>query len=275
MSSFAVPAATEPISPELALVSPELAEAARARLPDRPWEAFLSAAAAVVPLRPPAAAESSVEAVEAPVVGHRRSPVPIGLILLVAFVGVVAAGSVLPVRDAPTLGPPPARANGLSVPNPPPQPAPEQPPVETTPARSTPSIPPAVPRRTTTTTSPPTAAPGKPLARAKNPKLVRPVARARGGYVLDGGIGVLRAAASGRSIAEIRTNVGCGPEVVTRRIAIAENGRFNARRAVAGPARATVSITGVFSRAGTVRGTIRVTRGHCVSGPVRFTGRLS
>lgn len=36
----------EPISPELALVSPELAEAARETLPDRPWEAFVRTVAA-------------------------------------------------------------------------------------------------------------------------------------------------------------------------------------------------------------------------------------
>ena len=34
---------SEPISPELALVDPVLAEAARAALPEEPWKAFLPA----------------------------------------------------------------------------------------------------------------------------------------------------------------------------------------------------------------------------------------
>jgi hypothetical protein len=44
-----VKASSEPISPELVLVSPELAERVRAELPERPWEAFASAPAVETP----------------------------------------------------------------------------------------------------------------------------------------------------------------------------------------------------------------------------------
>ena len=128
MSSFAEPAVPEPISPELALVSPELAAIARAGLPDRPWEAFFQPVAEGAPLRPPAAVvpvvvaptPSRVAPAELEHAGRRRPRIPVGLLLLVAFAGLLVAGSVLPVRDAPTLGPPPARANGLTTPTAPP-----------------------------------------------------------------------------------------------------------------------------------------------------------
>lgn len=45
--------ALEPISPELVLVCPELAAAARARLPDRDPDAFAFGPAAVAAPRPP------------------------------------------------------------------------------------------------------------------------------------------------------------------------------------------------------------------------------
>lgn len=280
MSSF-----TEPISPELVLVSPELAAIARAGLPDRPWEAFLPAADPagdeVARIRPPAttqrpspAAEPvpEAEAVASRRATRRRPRVPVGLILLAAFAGLVIAGSVLPVRDAPTLGPPPARANGLSTapvtpatsqePTVRPAPAPPTIGTETVPAASLPS--------STTPTPHPDPAP-LPAA----PRVLSSRVQPYGGYVFARGLGLLRVDARARSIVELHTNVGCGRELVVRRIRITLDGRFSARRLSKGPGRPTVTVTGVFARAGTVHGTIRVTKGRCRSGPVRFTGRLS
>ena len=289
MSSFIEPISPGPISPELALVSPELAAIARAALPDRPWEAFLPPEAEAAPLRPPTISEPLVVVQVAPApepvgsqsASRRRPRVPVGLILLAAFVGLVVVGSVLPVRDAPTLGPPPARANGLSVPQTPP-PRPQGPQISTTPAPST--IPAVAPPRSTTTTVPTTTTPvarGKLVPRRSTARLVstaplvHPQARPQGRYVLARGVGLLRVGAGARSIAEIRANIGCGWEVVTKRISIASDGRFSARRVALGQVRSTITVTGVFARAGTVHGTIRVTKGRCVSGPIIFTGRLS
>jgi hypothetical protein len=161
MSSFAEPLVAEPISPELALVSPELAAIARAGLPDRPWEAFFEPVAEVTPLRPPAVVSSlavvrpAVAApAEPPSASRRRPRIPVGLLLLAAFVGLVVAGSVLPVRDAPTLGPPPARANGLTTPQTPPVTS-LGPQVATTPGSViVPSVPPPSTTTTTATTTP-------------------------------------------------------------------------------------------------------------------------
>jgi hypothetical protein len=162
MFPFAEPLVPEPISPELALVSPELAVIARAGLPDRPWEAFFHPVAEITPLRPPAVVgsllvtpPSLVAPAEPPSASRRRPRIPVGLLLLAAFVGLVVAGSVLPVRDAPTLGPPPARANGLTTPTGPPA-TPQGPQVATTPGSAVvPAVPP--PSTTTTTTATTTA----------------------------------------------------------------------------------------------------------------------
>ena len=286
MSSLPKQILDEPISPELALVSPELAAIARAGLPDRPWEAFLprrepagdSAADPAVDeasrLRPPATAQPPIPPAEAEaaavVVASRgssrgRPRVPVGLVLLAAFAGLVIAGSVLPVRDAPTLGPPSAQANGLSVPQDPPA---------TTPGVQAPTTPeqpttvPASPGPPSTTT---TSRHEQPAPRNASRVQVRP----RSGYVFARGSGLLRVDDRGRKIAELQSTVGCGRQLVVRGIRIAPDGRFKTHRIMRGRGHPTVTITGVFVGATNVRGTIRVKTGHCDSGPVRFVGRLS
>jgi hypothetical protein len=284
MSSF-----TEPISPELVLVSPELAAIARAGLPDRPWEAFLPAADPadneVARLRPPAtpprpspAAEPAPDAAVVPSrrATRRRPRVPVGLILLTAFTGLVTAGSVLPVRDAPTLGPPPARANGLTT-------TPVTPSTSQEPTVRPAPAPPTIDTNTNTGTAPAVSLPSSttptphpdPAPRPAAPRVLPSRVQPYGGYVFARGLGLLRVDAGARSIVELHANVGCGGELVVRRIRITLDGRFSARRLSRGPGRPSVTVTGVFARAGTVHGTIRVTKGRCASGLVRFTGRLS
>jgi hypothetical protein len=98
----------EPISPELALVSPELAAEARSALPDRPWEAF-------APPRPPvpapvespalrraelpAAAAAEPPAAERP----RRRLVTPSRLVTAAAVGLLVVTGFLPPRNAPRL----------------------------------------------------------------------------------------------------------------------------------------------------------------------------
>jgi hypothetical protein len=119
--------ALEALSPELVLVSPDLARQARAQLPDRPWEAFVPVhpVALGVPLRLAAAPASATvpapvaaPAAAAPTRSRGRFRPPLGLTLLLGFVAIVLAGSLLPARDAPTLGPPPV-APSPKAPTPP------------------------------------------------------------------------------------------------------------------------------------------------------------
>jgi hypothetical protein len=97
----AMVAVTAPISPELALVCPELAEEARAALPDRPWEAFLPvlrpAAHRPPPLVPAAPAEPGWP-------GRLAAALP--MLLLVVFTAVIVVGTLPWLGDRPTLGPP-------------------------------------------------------------------------------------------------------------------------------------------------------------------------
>ena len=88
------------ISPELALVCPELAARARAALPDRPWEAFVPRVPVSLPEEPPAPPPSSHSSVVRIV-----SLVPAALLL--AFAALLVVGSLPSFGDRPSLAPPP------------------------------------------------------------------------------------------------------------------------------------------------------------------------
>ena len=93
-------AMTTPISPELALVSPELADGARAALPDRPWEAFLPELRPAVYRPPPA-----VAAAPAQPGWPTRLAGALPMLLLVVFTAVIVVGMLPGLGDKPTLGP--------------------------------------------------------------------------------------------------------------------------------------------------------------------------
>ena len=257
----------EPLSPELALVSPELAVAARAALADRPWEAFLPLAAEVAPLRPPAGvpdssvavAEADVDAVAVGSVSHapsrHRPRVPIGLVLLAAFVGLLVAGSVLPVRDAPTLGPPLAQAGTTPATAPKPAAVAPAPAIVIAPGRD-PAPPLAtVPARARVSTAPP-----------------QPAVQM---YAMASGKGFLRIDAGRRSIVELRAILPCAGTVNVRDISFAANGAFHVRRHVGFGARLPVTIQGHAVGERVARGTIRVTGGTCRGVGLGFVARVS
>jgi hypothetical protein len=111
----------EPLSPELALVSPELAERARATLPERPWEAFLPDPAPPAPPAPPPPSPAAEEQLRRPPVpdaapaARREAPapppaaprprrrVPITPFVLAGLAVVVTVAGYLPASDAPVL----------------------------------------------------------------------------------------------------------------------------------------------------------------------------
>ncbi len=110
----------EPVSPELCLVSPDLAAAARAALPDRPWERF-------APPRPPivvAPLETLQQTVAKSAADPDRSLEParprrrivtggrLATVLAAAFLVVTA---LLPPRHAPRLVDDPAGVPGVGV----------------------------------------------------------------------------------------------------------------------------------------------------------------
>jgi hypothetical protein len=93
-------AVTTPISPELVLVSPDLAESARAALPDTPWEAFLPVLRPAVYRPPPIVAPSPAQAG-----WPARLIAAVPMLLLVAFTAVIVVGTLPWLGDRPTLGP--------------------------------------------------------------------------------------------------------------------------------------------------------------------------
>jgi hypothetical protein len=95
-------AGTAPISPELALVTPDLAERARALLPDRPWERFLPPGPLeIVPIGGPPGAAT-------PGGGRPHLVAYVPGLLLLALAVVIAIGSLSWFGDRPRLEPPPA-----------------------------------------------------------------------------------------------------------------------------------------------------------------------
>ena len=100
----------DPVSPELVLVAPELADEARAALPDRPWEQFAPPATLRRPRPDAAAGAATPPPSEAP--AHDSIVVRVAallpLALLTVFVIVIVLGSLPLFGQRPTLGPPPA-----------------------------------------------------------------------------------------------------------------------------------------------------------------------
>jgi hypothetical protein len=88
-------------SPELVLVSPELAARARALLPDRPWEAF-----APPWLVAQAGRAAPAGAYDAHATWPARLTAAFPIALLVAFLALLVIGSLPGLGDRPTLGPP-------------------------------------------------------------------------------------------------------------------------------------------------------------------------
>ena len=87
------------VSPELVLVSPELAARERAALPERPWETFTPPACVARPIVPlPAAAPVAPRRAE-------RALAFFPVVVLVAFVALLLVGSLPGMTQRPTLGP--------------------------------------------------------------------------------------------------------------------------------------------------------------------------
>jgi hypothetical protein len=110
-------AAVDPVSPELVLVSPELAERQRAALPERPWESFASAQPVLRPPRLPELAaplgQTTVPlTTPAPAPTSRGSQVAsaVPIVLMAGFIAVIVVGSLPWVGERPTLGPRPSPA---------------------------------------------------------------------------------------------------------------------------------------------------------------------
>jgi hypothetical protein len=98
------------ISPELALVCPDIAAEARASLPDRPWEVFVPLRPAIERIGPPPGAGARERA------WPRRVSAAFPLVVLAGFVALLIVGSLPGLSQGPTLGPPDKPPVALTVP---------------------------------------------------------------------------------------------------------------------------------------------------------------
>jgi hypothetical protein len=268
---------TEHLSPELVLVSPpELAERARAALPDRPWEPFASLTAAELPrapqldprLRPPAvpAAAATAPAVRPPAAG--------------ATVGTQERHRVVPrvsprrmpirrARFSRLLAPVAVIAFTLAA--------------VTWASEQTPPLIPVddpAPRTTVLTAPPPRGSVGGTVApkRGVRTTIPRPATAVRikpvprGGYIFPRGRLVV--SANGRSLATLELAEFCSQSITISRLPVAARGTF----AYTGPAlkgRFRVTLSGRFVDSRRVRFGVLLRGPGCPTRRVTAVGRLS
>ena len=236
-----------PISPELVLVSPELAEAARARLPDPP-EPRAREQAAPAPAPPPAAAPAP-----APEVTGRPFR-PLG----VAFAALLILMIGFSLGDGNTQGPvlldEPFAVRG----------------VETTAPAGTETIAPTTPPGAAETAPTTTETPDAPAA----PQGIRPPAD--GGFSFGNG-SFFRVGRDARSIVEFQAQQACAPQVRVPPLPIKADGsfRYDGRLPLPGNARVHVAIRGRFETTETARGALRYRTSTCDTGLVRWVAQLS
>lgn len=224
-----------PLSPELALVSEELATLARALLPDEPWESFLptttpSPGRAPVAVAGTAPLSRERHALEAPARAREpRSGLPVGRVVsalgLVAVGGALLIGSLPIVPDAPTLG-------SLA---------------------STPQAP---------SGGGPAAAPAAPSP--------APLPVPGGGYV--GAVVRFAVADDGRELRRILAVTGCSPTIALTQTSLHSDATFGARGE---RGKTVAAIVGRFVGERLARGELRIRGGRCGARRVPFVARLS
>lgn len=278
-----------PLSPELALVSPELAAVARAFLPDRPWEAFLSRGAVEAVTRPAdvsAIPRTAVAVGQKAGVDHvpgatsepasrdsprrRRAIRHLQFAAAAAFTALLVASSLPIVRNAPTL-----ETASLS-------PSPSEGPTRIERGTEPPSassfrrpvggaVSPIAPRPTKSAKRPSAPkVPRAPEVTARTSPAATEIAPLPGGYVAP--VVRFRLPVSAAFLVDVAVLTRCGSGPPLPKVAVGRGGSF-ARTVTAGSA--TVTLAGRFVGGNQARGVVRVVNGGCSSGPVPFAAHLS
>ena len=288
---------SDPLSPELALVCPDLAARARAALPDRPWEIVHRRRAPTddddVPASTPAVVLEATGAFAPPVWHHPVGyPVPgpssgqRAIVVSLLALAAVLALSIRPVPDAPVpvvsaAGTPDRTARATATPETAPagstRPATSGKPTpgakQAAPAPSSASRAPRSAKSATGTVVRPapgttrrTPAPATPQATPKPPAATRPVVRVRplpGGYVFGSELRLL-VGASRSTIVRFDAITPCGSSVTFTQIPIAKDGTFAVRGQVAQRGgRAVVRLSGRVSSARKINGNLAASGPGC------------
>jgi hypothetical protein len=225
----------EPLSPELALVSPELAVEARAELPERPWEAFQRLPQAktlrverierTAPVRRPAPTLPARRPARRRI---RRPELPLSWLVTAGLAVFLVVTGALPANDAPTLLPKQA----------------------------------AKPKAAKPTAAKPTP------RRAGAPPLVA------GAIYVEGNRMRLRVSDGGRRLRGTTGALPCAAGGVSFATAIGRDGSFRGTVRGIRQRGATGSVLGRFGPRTTASGVVRVRHRACDSGPVLFVAGI-
>lgn len=247
------------LSPELALVSLELAESLRAALPERPWEQFVPR----TPLRPPRAIKIAPRRSEPFQPTARRAVNGSRVAAVLALAGIVAVGALADNRELPR----PTTHVGRALPT---KQAGVR--IRNLTKKAAPAVSPSHPASRSPTHPKPIRA-TRPIGPAVRAHSARTARRIPPGIYAFGPDGRLVVAPGGATMRFQATTRCFGPLVIVN-IRVSPRGTFLVRRSFGGR-RGTVTLSGRYVGPRVIDVALNGSHGGCTTGRVSFAAHVS